>query len=76
MPAMKPFADQMVEFDARRMAARVTDEELAQRAGLQASAISHYRRGRRQPLVDGWARLNNALDGLIRERSEQLRRLA
>lgn len=73
---MKPFKDQMHDFDERRRAARVTDEELSKRAGVHVSAISHYRKNRRQPLVDGWARLNSALDELIEERAAELRRLA
>lgn len=76
VPSMKTFAEQWVVFDERRTAARVTDEELARRARMPASAISHYRCGRRQPRVDGWARLSSALDDLIRERTEQLQRLA
>jgi len=76
MPPMKAFAEQMTEFDARRKAARITDEELAEAAGTHASVISNYRKGRRQPLVDGWARLNSALDELIAQRTEDLRKLA
>jgi hypothetical protein len=72
---MKTFAEQMSDFDARRCAARITDAELAGRAGVAPSAISHYRHKRRQPLVDGWARLNSALDELIKERAAELGRL-
>lgn len=40
----------------------LTQAELAQRAGLQTSAISHFESGRRNPSFDNIRRLADALD--------------
>lgn len=73
---MKPFADQMVEFDERRKAARVTYRDLARIAGIQPATLSRYRNCVVEPGLSQWVRMNNALDAIIQERTEQLKRLA
>lgn len=76
MRAMKPFSDQMREFDQRRRHARIKDEELSEVSGVACATISRYRHGRQQPSVDRWNELNAALDKLIGERARELTRLA
>lgn len=72
---MKPFLDQMADFDARRKAAKVTDRELANASGVNVEMISKYRNGHRQPSMDSWVSLNNALDAVIRARHDELGKL-
>src|SRR5258707_600002 len=54
------------DFPARLRAIRekrkLSQSELAQRAGLQPSAVSHFEAGRRAPSFDNLKRLANALD--------------
>lgn len=54
------------EFPARLRAARemraLKQDELAQRAGLQASAVSHFETGTRKPSFDNLRRLADALE--------------
>ncbi len=54
------------QFPARLRAARegrkLSQTELAQRTGLQPSAVSHFEAGRRAPSFDNLKRLANALD--------------
>lgn len=70
---MKPFHEQMVEFEARRLAARVTDRELSiASGGIAEATISRYRCGVMEPRVSQWARLNDALEALIAERASTL----
>lgn len=76
MAAMKPFVEQMTDFEARRIAARVSDEEISKLSGIAPSAISHYRRGRRTPGVTQWAKLCNALDAIIAERLRELKEVS
>lgn len=73
---MKPFSDQMTDFDERRRRARIRDEELSVESGVACATISRYRHGRQQPSVDRWNELNAALDRLIGKRAKELTRLA
>lgn len=47
---------------AAREGRKLSQSELAQRAGLQPSAVSHFEAGRRAPSFDNLKRLANALD--------------
>lgn len=76
MRPMKPFADQMRDFDRRRKRAQIRDEELARESGVACATISRYRHGRQQPSVDRWGDLHAALDRLIAKRATQLTRMA
>lgn len=70
---MKPFVDQMADFDKRREAARITSSELARVAGIQKATLSRYRKGGAEPGISQWIRLNGVLDALIVERAEAIR---
>ena len=61
----------------RRTAARITQEELAERAGLHPTYVSMVERGVRNPTLDTAARIAKALKvGLpqLIEEAQQLRR--
>jgi transcriptional regulator with XRE-family HTH domain len=61
----------------RRTAARITQEELAERAGLHPTYVSMVERGVRNPTLDTAARIAKALKvGFPRliEEAQQLRR--
>lgn len=73
---MKPFAEQMSEFDERRGAARVSYRELAKATGIQPANLSRYRNRVTEPSLSQWVKLNNALDVLIAERRAELKALA
>lgn len=72
---MKPFAEQMTDLDERRKAAKITDRELAEASGLDVFMISKYRNGHRQPSIDSWIAINNALEVLISQRHAALTEL-
>lgn len=72
---MKPFSEQMSDFDARRRAARVTDKDLSIASGVDVFMISKYRNGHRKPSVDNWIALHNALEAVIRARAGELKEL-
>ena len=59
-------ADQLRDFGWRireaRLSLELTQAELAERAGLQESWISHFEVGRRKPSVRNLLRLADALD--------------
>lgn len=69
---MKPFADQMRDFDIRRRRARITDEELADASGISSATISRYRHGKQQPSVDRWVELSTALERLVAMRHSEV----
>lgn len=76
LSGMKPFAEQMLEFETRRKAARVTDRDLCKITGIQPANLSRYRHRAAEPSLSQWVKLNNALDAVIAERTLELRRLA
>jgi transcriptional regulator with XRE-family HTH domain len=47
---------------SREALRRLSQSELAERAGLQPSAVSHFETGRRSPSFDNLRRLADALD--------------
>jgi transcriptional regulator with XRE-family HTH domain len=47
---------------ARETLRKLSQSELAERAGLQPSAVSHFETGRRSPSFDNLRRLADALD--------------
>ena len=57
-PATEVFMDRL---RAAREARDISQVELAERAGLQASAISHFETGTRKPSFDNLKRLADAL---------------
>jgi predicted transcriptional regulator len=73
---MKPFRDQMADFDERRKAARVSYRDLFKVTGIQPANLSRYRNGHAEPTISQWVRLNEALDAIIAERIKGLRQIA
>lgn len=69
---MKPFLEQMADLDVRRQAAKITDQELAEVAGVDRFMLSKYRNGHRRPSMDNWIALNNALETVIVQRHAAL----
>lgn len=57
--SLATFPDRLREARERR---RLNQGELAERAGLQASAISHFETGTRKPSFDNLRRLSDALE--------------
>lgn len=47
---------------AREVLRKISQSELAERSGLQPSAVSHFEKGRRSPSFDNLRRLSDALD--------------
>lgn len=73
MSLMKPFKEQFAEFDARRGAARVSDDAVSRMSGVPQANISRYRTGRTDPRMSRWIAINNALDAIIAERLRELK---
>lgn len=65
---MRTFAQNLREI---RAVLGMSQEELAKRSGLKASAISHFETGRREPSLANLRRIRNALgasyDALLKD---------
>jgi transcriptional regulator with XRE-family HTH domain len=65
MPPSRPSAAPSTIFSARLKAARelrgLNQDQLAERSGLQSSAVSHFETGGRKPSFDNLKRLADAL---------------
>ena len=62
MKSDSPFAQRLVALRTQRS---LNQEELAKRAGLQATAVSHFETGTRKPSFDNLRRLADALETTV-----------
>lgn len=62
MPESRPEAEFSTRLREIRAARNLTQAELAQRAGFQASAIAHFEADRRKPSFENVRRLARALE--------------
>ena len=76
VPFMMKYSEKLLEYDAKRKAAGISNLDLAVRCGVSEVTMSRWRNNKQMPTAESWLRMVAALDEMIAERAEQLRKMA